>query len=204
MCGLDRSAGGTWLGVNAFGVFVAVTNRSRAVVAPEPRSRGLLCLDLLTKRSAVEAAQYAETQLDSGHYAGANYVCLDAMWGAIVHGGDRIESIPITPGLHLVTNGDLDDPGDTRLAHARSRLETAAPSTIDAFLEATASVCADPRVIVRDDGRGTVSADQVVLTTDPAEAIFRHAPGPPDRTAFEDRSDDLREVLSKSEAPNSV
>ena len=45
VCGIDRRAGGTWLGVNQFGLFCAVTNRRKSSVPPEPRSRGLLCRD---------------------------------------------------------------------------------------------------------------------------------------------------------------
>ena len=52
VCGIDRRAGGTWLGVNQFGLFCAVTNRRKANVPAEPRSRGLLCRELLDLRTA--------------------------------------------------------------------------------------------------------------------------------------------------------
>jgi uncharacterized protein with NRDE domain len=42
MCGIDRRAGGTWLGVNQYGLLVAVTNRTKAVALPrsfEPSQR---------------------------------------------------------------------------------------------------------------------------------------------------------------------
>src|SRR5579872_1957695 len=45
--GVDPQAGGTWLGVNERGMLVAVTNRPRTVVSPQPRSRGLLVRELL-------------------------------------------------------------------------------------------------------------------------------------------------------------
>ena len=47
VCGIDRKAGGTWLGVTQHGLAVAVANRPKAVVPAEPRSRGLLCRELL-------------------------------------------------------------------------------------------------------------------------------------------------------------
>lgn len=48
LCALDADAGGTWLGVNAYGLSVGVLNgRSDAPVPAAPRSRGLLVLDLL-------------------------------------------------------------------------------------------------------------------------------------------------------------
>ena len=77
VCGLDRQAGGTWLGVNQFGVVVVVTNRPKRYVPLEPRSRGLLCRDLLEMRTAREAAEHARKELQAGLYAGANYLCAD-------------------------------------------------------------------------------------------------------------------------------
>ena len=71
MCGVDKKAGGTWLGVNQFGLFAAVANRAKIVVPPEPRSRGLLCRDLLNFETAVKAANYCVKELHTGKYARA-------------------------------------------------------------------------------------------------------------------------------------
>ena len=53
----DHQAGGTWLGLNAAGLFAGVTNRF-GVTPPEPgrRSRGLLVLDALAERDPAAAA----------------------------------------------------------------------------------------------------------------------------------------------------
>ena len=40
-----------------------------------------------------------------------------------------------------------------------------------------------------------MSSDQIALTATAADAIYRHAPGPPDRQPYEDRSALLRELL---------
>ena len=47
VAGLDPVAGGTWLGINAARLVVAVTNRPKNRIPPAPRSRGLLVKDLL-------------------------------------------------------------------------------------------------------------------------------------------------------------
>lgn len=58
LCPLDADAGGTWLGVNQFGLTVGLLNgRADAPVPPEPRSRGLLVLDLLDARGSAEVAE---------------------------------------------------------------------------------------------------------------------------------------------------
>lgn len=50
VAGRDLEAGGTWLGVNRHGLFVAVTNRKTPTRTPEARSRGLLALEALRCR----------------------------------------------------------------------------------------------------------------------------------------------------------
>src|SRR5437867_2638108 len=50
---VDSDAGGTWLGVNEFGLAVGLLNGTDARGShPEPRSRGLLVRDLLPARDA--------------------------------------------------------------------------------------------------------------------------------------------------------
>ena len=122
VCGIDRQSGGTWLGVNQFGLLCAVTNRPKANVSPELRSRGLLCRDLLELRTAKEAAAYAAKELTSGAYAGANYLCADGRYAAVVHGGNKVEIVELTPGLHVITTGNIDDPKDERHEFVRRML----------------------------------------------------------------------------------
>jgi len=65
LAGRDLVAGGTWLGVNEFGLLVGVLNRP-SVGEAEPlkpaRSRGLLCRDLLKLKTAVAAAEFVKTE----------------------------------------------------------------------------------------------------------------------------------------------
>ncbi len=196
VCGVDERAGGTWLGVNEHGLLVAVTNRTKSSVPAAPRSRGLLCRELLACGSADEAAALGFEELSRHGYAGANYVCLDERRGFVIHGGDRVETLSMEPGLHLMTNGDLDDPADPRLATARRLFDP--PAGVAGFIAATARICGHPEIVVRAADRGTVSSDQVALTVRRDEAIYRHAPGPPDRQAYEDHSCLLHHVLAPS------
>ncbi len=199
VCGIDEQAGGTWLGVNQHGLLVAVTNRRKSVLPPAPRSRGLLCRELLACRFAAEAAHLAFTELSRGRYAGANYLCADATSALAVHGGDRLSVVAIEAGLHLMTNADLDDPHDERLALARRLLRPGAPATIEEFLEAGRRVCTAEGIVLRGPDRGTVSSSLVAVTAAAADAVYYHAAGPPDRTPYGDCSAALREVLMHQE-----
>ena len=198
-CGIDQQAGGTWIGVNQYGLVVAVTNREKTGITAAPRSRGLLCLDLLSCKSAREAAKRAADDLTKGSYAGANFLCIDAEHASVIYGGREIEVIEMPPGLHLLTNGDLDDPDDRRQSLAKRLMESSPLTSVDGFIERTARLCAHKGIVVHRADGGTVCADQVALTDRGEDAVYRHAPGPPDRLDFDDVSSLLHRVLA---APN--
>ena len=50
VAGRDLLAGGSWLGVNGHGLFVAITNRKSPAAAPDAYSRGLLVRETLRCR----------------------------------------------------------------------------------------------------------------------------------------------------------
>lgn len=203
VCGIDRKAGGTWLGVNQHGVVVAVGNRPKLDVPSEPTSRGVLCRELLGCRSAKEAADRAARELKSGGYAGANYLCVDARWGAVVYGGDSVGVAELTPGLHLLTNGDLNDPKDPRQDFARRLLTLQRLDSAVAFLAVASRTFArkankDGRrgLIVSKNECGTVSSTLLSLPRKTQNAVYQYAPGPPCDHAYDDVSALLRQVLS--------
>src|SRR4051794_19189903 len=68
VAGIDPAHGGTWFGVNARGVVVAVTNRAKTHPPMSPKSRGLLARELLASATAAEATERAVRELDSGRY----------------------------------------------------------------------------------------------------------------------------------------
>lgn len=203
VCGIDRKAGGTWLGVNQHRLVVAVANRPKTTVPAESRSRGILCRELLACQTAKEAAERAVRELRSGCYAGANYVCVDARWGAVVYGGDQTKIVELTPGLHLLTNGDLDDPRDQRQEFARRLLTLQRLDSAVAFLAVASRTFSrkansDGRrgLIVSRNDYGTVSSTLLALPKKTQNAVYQYAPGPPSEHAYDDMSALLRQVLS--------
>jgi uncharacterized protein with NRDE domain len=203
VCGIDRKAGGTWLGINQFGLVVTASNRPKALVPPEPRSRGLLCRELLGFRNAREAAEHAAKQLASGAYAGVNYVCADAQSAAVVYGGNSIEIVRLEPGLHMLTNGDMDDPQDERQEFVRRLLTLQRLDSAVAFLAvASRTFSRKPDsagrrgVITSGPNHGTVSSTLLSLAERPQNSVYQYAPGPPSEYAYDDLSALLRQVLS--------
>jgi hypothetical protein len=203
VCGIDRRGGGTWLGVNQFGLFCAVANRRKANVPAEPRSRGLLCRELLDLRTAREATAHAAKALATGVYAGANYVCADARYAAVVHGGDRVEVVELTPGLHVLTGGSVDDPKDERHEFVRRMLTLQTLDSAVTFLAVASRVLSRKpdregrRGVVLLGGEvGTVSSTLLSLPRKIQHATYQYAPGPPSDYAYDDLSALLRQVLS--------
>ena len=129
VAGLDRLAGGSWLGLNDWGVAAAVLNRQGSLgPAAGRRSRGELVLEALDHADAVAAAT-ALAHLDPAAYRSFNLIVADnrdAFW--LRHAGTgRIEVHPLGDGLSLIAAGEVDDPANRRLARARRRFAAAPP-----------------------------------------------------------------------------
>ncbi len=203
LCGIDRKAGGTWVGVNQYGLVVTVANRPKSPVPAEPRSRGLLCRELLGLESAKKAAKYAARELATGAYAGASYLCADAENGLVVYGGETIEIVELTPGLHLLSNGNLNDYKDERQEFARRMLTLQRLDSAVAFLAvASRTFSRKPNafgrrgMVITGSEFGTVSSTLLALTARPQHAIYQYAPGPPSECPYDDLSHLFRQVLS--------
>jgi uncharacterized protein with NRDE domain len=199
--GVDPSHGGTWLGVNARGVLVAVTNRQKSQLPSRPRSRGLLARDLLGCSHAAETAARAARELETGRYAGCNFLCADARDALIVHGGDWLRVRPLPPGIHVLANTDVNDPIDPRIVHASNWLAARSLSTSREALASLRQLCASHEpvgkpICFRHDGRGTVSSSLLALPDRLAHGLYLHAQGPPDTTPYEDVSSLLRQLVS--------
>ncbi|MGW8258426.1 MAG: NRDE family protein, partial [Thermoguttaceae bacterium] len=203
VCGIDRKAGGTWFGVNQNCLFCAVLNRPKHNQSLELRSRGLLCRELLEMRNAREASEYAAEELATDMYAGANFVCADPRFAAVVYGGNKVEVMEIPPGLHIITNGDMDDFRDERHQLLRRMLTLHMLDSAVTFL-AVASRTFSRRpdssgrrgVVVLGKEYGTVSSTLLALSRKIPHSILQYSPGPPCDHSYDDLSALLRQVLS--------
>jgi uncharacterized protein with NRDE domain len=195
--GVDPSHGGTWLGVNAHGLLVAVTNRPKSQPPAVPRSRGLLVRELLSCAGAAEATRQAVRALEMGLYAGCNYLCVDEREAVLIHAGDWLRVRPLPPGVHVLSNRDVNDPTDHRVQHALAWLAEQDLSTSAAALNALARLCAshepaEAPMCFRREKRGSVSSSLLALRSPLTASAYLHAQGPPDVTPYRDVSDLLR------------
>ncbi|MDW8123213.1 MAG: NRDE family protein [Geminicoccaceae bacterium] len=196
--GLDLVAGGSWLGVNDWGVIAAVLNRM-GTLGPEAgkRSRGELVLEALDHAEAAAAAA-ALADLDPRAYRPFNLVVADREEAFFLcHAGDgaiRVARLP--PGLTMLTAHGPNDPACARIRRYRPLFATSAPpdpergdwSDWQLLLASRASATGDPRdalCIVTEGPYGTVSSSLIALPAGPDRgAVFLHAEGRPGEVPY--------------------
>lgn len=196
--GLDLSAGGSWLGVNDWGVVAAVLNRVGTLgPAHGKRSRGELVLEALDHPDAASAAA-ALADLDPRAFRPFNLVIGDARDLFFVrHAGDgSIRVVRLEPGLTMVTAREPNDVGCPRIRRYRPLFAAASVPDPDRedwsdwqlLLGSRASATGDPRdalCIVTEGAYGTLSSSLVAIASRPdRKPTFLHADGRPGEAPF--------------------
>lgn len=117
----DLQAGGTWMGLNARGVFVGVTNRRFAgAVPPDVRSRGSLVRSLLALPD-LDAIGEALERCD-GSYRPFHVVASDgrrAILAVLSEPAGRVEIGALAPGVHVICNA----PDASKVRDLQAQLE---------------------------------------------------------------------------------
>lgn len=200
--GRDLIGGGTWLGVSETGLVVGVLNR-RSPAPPDLacRSRGLLCLDLLGAASATEAAERVAGE-PAGRYNPFNLLIADRTAAFVVSQPHRRRPTAsrLDPGLHLLTNLDVNDPTCPRIASSHRRFAGAGAAyaeggDVAAFIAHLQTILADhataldPRgpgsLCVHGDAFGTRSSSVLLVGAVGRPTVYFHADGPPCRTRLQ-------------------
>ncbi len=127
VAGQDLEAGGSWLGINDWGVAAAILNRHGSLgPAAGLRSRGELVLEALDHADAVAAAA-ALSHLDPTAYRTFNLIVADnrdAFW--LRHAGSGPITVhPLGEGFSLVAAADVNEIKTPRLALAGPRFRAA-------------------------------------------------------------------------------
>lgn len=197
VAGIDLEAGGTWLGVNQFGLTAGILNRrTSAAIDPARRSRGALCMDALHCRTLSEArALVAARPAEAYNPFNLLVACEEGAFVTQNH-GERMTITDLPAGLHLLTNLDLNDATCPRIAKshrlfeaAQPRLDDDDPTALLAELRAILSdhsTPLDPRgsgpienLCVHLGEYGTRSSSVVLYSAAPPRCRLFHAPGPP-------------------------
>ncbi|HIJ83419.1 MAG: uncharacterized protein HW380_1924 [Magnetococcales bacterium] len=123
IAGKDQLAGGSWLGMNDWGVVAIILNRLGTLgTQPGKSSRGQLVLRVLHYKNAKDAVTQFRSLLTTQDFRPFNLIIADflsAFWISWRVTKDEkqptlsIQDIP--PGLHMLTSRELDDRADPRI-----------------------------------------------------------------------------------------
>lgn len=200
--GKDLRAGGTWLGISEHGLVCGLLNRRADDGGnPRARSRGQLCLDALRRPTASEAARFAAAE-NGANYNPFNLLMASREAAFVAYNRhSEIELVELKPGLHLLSNQDVDDFECPKISRSYSRFAelgeradfrsdpTAMRSKL-ARLLADHSSELDPRtgrpnsLCVHLENYGTRSSSMIFLGREAGRVEHFFAPGAPCKTAY--------------------
>ncbi len=203
VAGQDTLAGGTWLGLNDWGVVAGVLNRPGSL-GPDPalRSRGELPLDALDHAEAAVAAD-AMAAIAPASYRSFNLVIADsaqAFWIRSEGGGGTLGAGAIPEGVSMITAHDLNDTASPRIRRFLPQFEAAAapdPETGDwaawqALMGDSGGNSGQSAMTIATDvtgpgGFATVSSSLMALPAPGRMGVkprWLFAPGRPDETPY--------------------
>lgn len=192
----DERAGGTWLGVNRFGLVAAITNRRGPEPAATLPSRGALVMEALRHGGAPAAVDAIQHILADSPYAAFNLLLSDGLDAYVIrhdptdHEGPRVGAvIELGPGAHVLTNlHELDElvvPPDG-LPDPEEPIESTLLRLEILARDDRTPLPGDHRILKREVARGTVCSAVLAQAADAATPrIFRFADGRPGEAPFE-------------------
>lgn len=204
----DDVAGGTWLGINAAGVFVGITNRYLSPKDDTRISRGALVTDALALGSA-RAIHEAMASVPASRHNGFHLVYADRHDVlATASNGTHIAQLTLGRGLHMITERSFGAGDDTA---RRRRISGAWRSlaTHELHLDRLSRLLTDhddtdllAATCIHVPGLryGTRSGTAIALANDPRDSRMLWAEGPPCTTPFV--SVDLRPLAFPDPAQN--
>jgi uncharacterized protein with NRDE domain len=205
--GKDEHAGGTWLGVNEFGLVVGVLNRHSPMPQdPARRSRGLLCLDLLCQTGANAGRNVLVAAGSAQLYNSFYMVWADDAHAYVAYNEGDITIRALAPGRYLLTNSSVIDLAVVIPAGLDDLLADLAPRSLDLLLGTLQAVCQTHQEIDRvvdppnehrgnraicvhtSEQYGTVSSSVLAIGRKWSTSRYLHAEGPPCHAPYQDYS----------------
>ena len=201
--GKDMTAGGTWIGINDFGVVAAIMNRMNSLGPMDnKRSRGELVLDALDHADASESLN-AIIEIEKDSYRGFNMFIADnlnAYWIKSDEKNSVIEYFNIPDGLSIITAYDRNDLNSKRIKTYLSKFALSVDpkpgrdewQDWEMLLGSTYSDNNDPlsaMCVKTDMGFQTVSSTLIALPSfqpkmGSAKPVYKFANGSPDSASF--------------------
>ena len=206
IAGLDELGGGSWLGINEFGVFACILNR-QGTLGPQAdkRSRGEIVLDALDFEDSAAAVETI-AHIDGQAFRDFNMIVADNRDAYCVKlASDQSSTAQISgipEGYSMLTAGELNDVSCNRIKTFLPKFKSApAPNpgvgdwSIWPELMASSSLDGNPgsaMCFLTESGFGTSSSALLALPSidsalhePPARVEWKFASGPPDSSPYE-------------------
>ena len=206
---LDLRAGGTWLGVNAEGVFAAVTNLRDESPDPRRRSRGLIVMNALCEPTAARAADMLKALPEEIYNPFQCFVAdREQAFQLSYRERPRLRSLP--PGRHVIGNVDPSEEASPKVERIRERVAGIEARSLDGALGELAEICREHvtggggvgDTCVHLGTYGTRSSLLFALTDgsglDDTASRLLFSDGAPCRSEYEDHSPLLRELRRRA------
>jgi uncharacterized protein with NRDE domain len=205
IAGRDLRANGTWLGVNEHGLTAGILNRRLNSYLPaltDPRSRGLLCVDILSFESARAASKFVRDH--KFRYNPFTLLFADRHNGYVSYNDEeRIITQKIEKGLHVFSSAaefEMHSAKADRAYALFARLSSRVRPTNGIASESIAALQAvladhslgadsdDPgdAICVHRETSGTVSSSIIYFSKSESRFHSLFCPGAPCRNSFGD------------------
>jgi len=200
----DLRAGGTWLGLNAEGVFAAVTNLRDPNPDPERRSRGLVVMDALKAATASRAADWLKALPEEEYNP---FHCLvadrDRAFHTVYRGAPRQQELE--PGVYVIGNLDPREEPAAKADRIRAQVaEGIIGKSREQVWNELGEVCRSHEAGGLDDAcvhleaYGTRSSTLLMLPAERAGGRVAFSDGPPCENEYEDHSILLQELSRRA------
>ncbi len=196
--GYDIRQGGTWLGVNEFGLVAAVVNSAKEEDSKtDVESRGLLCLHALTYKNAPAALEAVRNRLAKTSYNPFSLLLADPSGAWTIGNTTTRELVEMIPGWHVLSNAGLDDLRDPKIRRVQELLNNEMPSDTSnpgLILPLLKKICrdhgkndnpADTRsACLHGTSAGTRSSSIMVIDSKGRVVEYQHAEGFPCKNEY--------------------
>ena len=205
LAGRDLRAGGTWLGANNHGVVAGILNRrlnGDQVARNNARSRGLLCMDLLARKSARDGRAFIADH--DQQYNPFTLLFADRHDAFIAYNlGPELIAQPLDSGLHVFSSAAEVNVHSLKADRAREKF-AGAPAYLEAdrvraidwvpslqrvlsdhFVDNSSQDPADA-ICVHREGSGTVSSSIVAYSRSASQFEMFYCAGAPCQNSFGD------------------
>ncbi len=203
--GKDQKAGGTWLGINRYGVVAGVTNYFTGSRDPTKNSRGNLVLDCLAGRDPDRILTQLRAE-KTFKYNPFNLFCLSQERGFLFSNHPQPRALAMKKGIYILTNGDIDDPRDPKKKWLFHRLgsplftqdHNALESLLSQLLASHGNSDNAEDICIHLPGYGTVSSCLLFMNSRQKQSRFLYCHGAPCRNQYQDLSDQFLQLFQIS------